>query len=69
MLYIPMKGKASSLNLNSATACILMEFNRNLLIISFFSEGNVFTKASSIDMIGLYPNPFLPDAGKPVIMT
>ena len=30
MLYIPMKGKASSLNLNSATACILMEFNRNL---------------------------------------
>ena len=31
MLYIPMKGTASSLNLNSATACILMEFNRKLI--------------------------------------
>ena len=30
MVSIPLHGKASSLNLNSATACVLMEFNRQL---------------------------------------
>jgi TrmH family RNA methyltransferase len=30
MIGVPLRGSASSLNLNSATACVLMEFNRQL---------------------------------------